>query len=241
MATTGSGAVPARQGQPQEGWTLLGLLPSWLAAVWLVSKAQWFWNHWPDLQFGWIVLLLCVYLFWEAWPQRPPTRCRWSYFPVSLVGLGLPVLLFVQVYQAAFGATPASVMGLAVGLLLLIAANLHFLFGWPGVRHFGMAFGFIMLAMPLPSFIYGPIVLRLHKQDRRVACGTAQCDPLLVTQLDGERQRHGSAQSVPRCGRLAVLVLTAMGVAFFAWLFSKMEMRLARRRGPPVNQGPAPA
>lgn len=219
---TGSGAVAARQRQPQEGWTLVALLPSWLSAVWLVSKAQWFWNHWPDLQFGWIVLLLCVYLFWEAWPQRPPTRCRWSYFTVSLVGLGLPVLLFVQVYQAAFGATPASVMGLAVGLLLLIAANLHFLFGWQGVRHFGMAFGFIMLAMPLPSFIYDPVVLGLKSK-----IAALNVELLNVIGIPAQRSgnliflTNGTVGVDEACSGLRSLQSTLMATVFIGYLTQK--------------------
>ncbi len=47
------------------------LAPAFLAMAWLVSRAQWFWSNNPDLQFGWVVLLLCAYLFWEAWEKRP--------------------------------------------------------------------------------------------------------------------------------------------------------------------------
>jgi exosortase len=228
MATTGPRAVPARQGQPREGWPLLGLLPSWLSAVWLVSEVQWFWNHSPDLQFGWIVLLLCVYLFWEAWPQRPPTRCRWSYCTVSLVGLGLPVLLFVQVYQAAFGATPASVMGLAGGLLLLIAANLHFLFGWPGVRHFGMAFGFIILALPLPSFIYDPVVLGLQSK-------IAALNVELLNVIGIPAQRSGNLICLPNgtvgvdeaCSGIRSLQSALMATVFIGYLsLRRFSLRL---------------
>lgn len=126
--------------------------------AWLISRAQWFWRHNPDLQFGWIVVLLCGYLFWEAWQTRPEVDWKprvWA-VPIGFAGLGL--LFVVQIYQAFLGANAASTVGLALGLMLIIAANLGVVFGWPGIRDFGMAFAFILIAMPMPSAVQGPVV-----------------------------------------------------------------------------------
>lgn len=137
---------------------LLLLAPAFLAMAWLISRAQWFWRHNPDLQFGWIVVLLCGYLFWEAWQTRPEADWKprvWA-VPIGLAGLGM--LFVVQIYQAFLGANAASTVGLALGLMLVIVANLGIMFGWPGIRDFGMAFVFILIAMPMPSAVQGPVV-----------------------------------------------------------------------------------
>lgn len=42
--------------------------------------------------------------------------------------------------------------------MLVIVANLGIVFGWPGIRDFGMAFVFILIAMPMPSAVQGPVV-----------------------------------------------------------------------------------
>ncbi|HPW80949.1 MAG TPA: exosortase/archaeosortase family protein [Verrucomicrobiota bacterium] len=137
---------------------LLLLAPAFLAMAWLISRAQWFWRHNPDLQFGWIVVLLCGYLFWEAWQTRPEVHWRLRAWAV-LIGLaGLGLLFVVQIYQAFLGANAASTVGLALGVMLVIVANLGVVFGWAGIRDFGMAFAFILIAMPMPSAVQGPVV-----------------------------------------------------------------------------------
>ncbi|HRZ94915.1 MAG TPA: exosortase/archaeosortase family protein [Candidatus Paceibacterota bacterium] len=143
-------------------WPLGMLLPAWLAMGWLVSQTQWFWNNRPDLQFGWVVLLLCLYLFWESWEKRPAFEFRpsWGMAIAGLAGAGLAFL--VQIYQAAFGINSATTMGLALAILLLVWANLTFVFGWRGAWHFAMPFGFILIALPLPGMIYNLIVGNLQ-------------------------------------------------------------------------------
>src|SRR5687767_6046987 len=100
---------------------LLALVPTWLAFAWLVSKAQWFWRHRPDLQFGWIVLLLSVFLIWDQWHKRPVTvfRARWPFFFFGLLGCGL--LFGAQIYHAAYGMMPALLMGLCAAVYAVAA------------------------------------------------------------------------------------------------------------------------
>ena len=49
------------------------------------------------LQFGWIVLLLCGYLFWEAWATRPQLRCHWDFVSFTATALGVGLLFLVQI------------------------------------------------------------------------------------------------------------------------------------------------
>src|SRR3954471_1424026 len=90
---------------------LIALMPAFLAFSWLVSKAQWYWNHRPDMQFGWIVLMLCAFVIWDQWSKRPAPAWRVNlfFFLCGLAGLG--ILFVMQLYQAAFGLMPAVMMG----------------------------------------------------------------------------------------------------------------------------------
>src|SRR5437763_613380 len=107
---------PRRHGQTANAWwpppiEFWALVPSFLAFAWLISKAQWFWNHQPDLQFGWVVVALCAFLFWEAWESRPAPEFGWNWFRCTALAFGCGLLFLVQVYQAAFGTQPASMAG----------------------------------------------------------------------------------------------------------------------------------
>lgn len=141
---------------------LLSLLPTWLVLAWMVSKARWFWNEVPELHFGWAVLLLSAYLFWEAWETKPAYELRWK---LSWLGLGIAgclVLFVTQIYQAAYGLTAASMSGLGGGMILVVMANLGYVFGDRGMRHFAFSFFFLLIALPIPSLIYSPIVSGLQ-------------------------------------------------------------------------------
>jgi exosortase len=72
------------------------------------------------------------------------------------------MLFITQLYQAAYGLTPASMSGLGIGFLLVVCSNLDFVWGWPGIRQFGFSFGFLLVALPIPSLISAPIVDRLQ-------------------------------------------------------------------------------
>lgn len=148
-------------GQDQRtAWHLVAVLlaPAWLVSCWVVWKAKWFWSNNPDLQFGYIVVLLCAFLIHEAWVHRPPVRTRWG--PVSLLAmvLGFAVLFLTQLYQTAYGLTPASMSGLGIGYVLVVLATLHFAFGWRGISRFSFGFLFLLIALPIPSVIYAPLV-----------------------------------------------------------------------------------
>ena len=147
-----------------EWMPLIALFPAWLALGWLVSKAKWFWQHNPELQFGWMVLLLCGYLIWEAWEVRPGTIWRWSPTGVVAALAGCGLLALTQIYQAAYGLTASSMSVLALGVMLVVASNISVVFGWRGVRHFAFSFAFIAFALPIPPAIYNPIVIGLQSK-----------------------------------------------------------------------------
>lgn len=141
------------------GWVLL---PSWVALAWLVSKAQWVWTNRPEMQFGWLVAILSAYLIWEKWSEAPPLKMGLRIGSWVGAALGLGLLAVVQVYQAAFGTNAASLCAHALGTLMIVAANLNYAFGWAGIRVFAFPFAFVLVAMPLPSAVQGPVTHALQ-------------------------------------------------------------------------------
>lgn len=177
---------------PEARLDLLALVPAFCAMVWLVAKARWFWTRNPELQFGWIVAMLCAYLFYEAWEVRPAACYRWSPGALVSAGIALGVLFLTQIYQNAYGLTPASISGLAAGTLLLALANLQVVFGKPGMRHFGFSFLFILVAMPIPSALYSPIVVGLQSF-------VSSINVEVLTLLGIPAQRQGSLIQLSTC------------------------------------------
>ncbi len=139
------------------GMVLLLLLPAWLAVAVLVSKLQWVWTHQPEMQFGWIVLMLSAYLFWENWPQRPPLTGRVGILDILAAALGIALLFVVQTYQAAFGTSAIVACGNACGTMLVAFASVRSVLGWPGWKRFGFPFLFLLVAVPLPSAVLNPV------------------------------------------------------------------------------------
>jgi exosortase len=162
--------------------------------LWLVLRARWFWTHNPELQFGWIVLLLWAYLFWEAWSsRRPPLRLQWTWRAVVMVWLALTALFFAQLHRAAFGVTTKGMSALGVGVMLFIAGNFTYLFGWNGVRHFAFVFAFFLFfALPLPDDIYYPIVRGLQTE-------VAEANVVLLNLIGVPAERLGNAIRLPAC------------------------------------------
>jgi exosortase len=162
----GTPAAGARISEPNpstlDRLALIALLPSGLAMLWLIWKARWFWSNDPELEFGGIVVFLCAFLFWEAWDKRPSPQFQWSSVSVLAALFGFALLLLTQLYQAALGVTPASMSGLGVGVLCVVAANLMFVFGFAGIREFGFAAAFVLLSLPMPSVLHAAVVGQLQ-------------------------------------------------------------------------------
>lgn len=204
------------------GPTLILLLPSLLAMAWLIARAQWFWTNNPELNFGWVVVLLCAYLFYEAWETRPPVdwKVRWWALPFCLGGLGL--LFLMQIYQAAMGTNAASTVGLALGVMLVAFSNLGFVFGWKGIRAFGMAYAFLLVAMPMPSAVHGPLVGGLQEL-------VATINTEVLNLLGIPAERVGSLIHLPAgtvgideaCSGIRSLQSTIMATIFIGYLTLK--------------------
>jgi exosortase len=142
--------------------SVLFLLPAWIMLAWWVSKLKWYWDNTPELQFGWVVLILSIYLIWDRWESKPKMHPRFRVSGWALFVLGTGLLFIVQIYQAALGTMSASILGLTLGMMLMIAANLNYVFGWKGISFFAFPFLFLIIAIPMPSIVYGTIIAKLQ-------------------------------------------------------------------------------
>lgn len=200
----------------------LQLLPSFIALAWLAAKASWFWNHQPDLSFGWIVVFLCAFLFWESWQVRPAATLKvgWISGLCGVVGIGL--LFTFQIYQAAFGLKPAALLGLAMAVMLVITANLHYVFGWKGIIKFLFPYAFILIALPMPSVVHGIVVNGLQHQ---VAFVTAEILAIIgiPADLTGSviHLSSGPVGVDEACSGIRSLQSTIMATLFIGFLMLK--------------------
>lgn len=210
---------PAKNARGDTGLILAAMTPAWLALAWLVSKAQWFWTNKPEMHFGWIVLMLSAFIVWDQWPKRPPARfeLRWPFFLFALPGLGM--LFLVQIYHAAYGMMNALLVALSLAVFLVAGASTHFVFGWPGVRFFAFPFLFLLVALPLPSFIYDPIVLGLQN---KVAAINVEVLNLLGVAAERAgsliRLPHGTVGVDEACSGIRSLQSTVMATLFIGYL-----------------------
>lgn len=193
-----------------------------VAAAWLISKAQWFWSNRPEMNFGWIVVLLCGFLFWEVWPTRPPAVFKSVRASVLLALPAAPLLFLFQIYHAAFGLMPASLAGLALAVLLIVFANFQWVFGWRGVRHFAFAILFFVVALPLPTAIYNPVVSTLQAL-------IVSIDVAILSLIGIPAQRMGNLIQLPAgmlgvdeaCSGIRSLQSTIMATLFIGYLSLK--------------------
>ena len=200
----------------------LQLLPSFIALAWLAAKASWFWNHQPDLSFGWIVIFLCAFLFWESWQVRPSATLKVGWPSVSCGVAGIGLLFTFQIYQAAFGLKPAALVGLALAVMLVVTANLHYVFGWKGIMKFLFPYAFILIALPMPSVVHGLVVNGLQHQ---VAFATVEILEVIGIPADlAGSVIHLSSGPVgvdEACSGIRSLQSTVMATLFIGFLMLK--------------------
>ena len=153
----------SQQDRQSVGSVILLWLPIGVALAWLLSKASWFWENNPDMQFGWVIPLLSGYLLFEGFEKSPTVVGKWTFVNVVPIAVGIGFLFLTQVYQAAYGLTATSMAGLGLGFVFVVMGHLQYIYGWPGIRTFGFGLAFVLIALPIPSVIYGQIISTLQR------------------------------------------------------------------------------
>jgi exosortase len=142
-------------------------------ALWylLIERLAQYWAVEPEYNFGWLVPILCGYLFWLRWRSRPApgapklglARCV---FLVTAFGL-LPTWLIVQ-------ANPdwrVVAWLLAVQTVTLSLCVIYWSGGRPWLDHFAFSICLILAAVPWPTFIESRVVQTLTHLSTLVTVG----------------------------------------------------------------------
>lgn len=203
---------------------LFNWLPSLIAFFFLADKARWFWTNSPYMQFGWMIPVLGGYLVWESWGENRAVQpiCQWNSASVGLFIFGSFAMFMTQLYQSAYGTTPASMGGLGLGFFFVACGNVTYLYGGNGVRKFGFPFFFLLLSVPLPPMIYGKIVGSLQ-----TLVATATVEILALTGVPARLE--GSLVHLPSgivgvneaCSGIRSLQSTLMATLFIGYLTLK--------------------
>ena len=138
-------------------------LPLALVIGWWLYDLQFQWRQLAEYNFGWLVLLLVIYLSWErrsALSSRDDTPASF-WIGAAFALLGTPFVLLAELYKQAIANSPAASFCLSLGCLCFVLSNVLYLHGWRTTRHFLFPLLFFLLAVPLPGIIWTPIVLGL--------------------------------------------------------------------------------
>src|SRR5438094_4951143 len=145
------------------GWliaiVLFGLL--WLELI-NQLKAEWWLN--PQYNYGLIVPLLALYLFWKRWRNRPaPAPPAATGFPIALILFGATLFLLIRFLAEA---NPdwrllSWLLGLAVVTISLSFLYLTCVRAWS--RHFAFPFLFFLVAVPWPVRIEQVVIQDLMR------------------------------------------------------------------------------
>jgi exosortase len=146
----------------------------------------------------------------------------WTSLLAGIGGLGM--LALTQIYQNAYGLTASSMSGLAVGAFLIVGANLLYVFGRPGLVCFGFSFAFFLIALPIPSVIYAPIVGALQSL-------VAWIDVNILNLIGIPASQVGSLIHIPAgtvgideaCSGIRSLQSTVMATLFIGYLTFKSQ------------------
>lgn len=152
--------VAVARRSPATWLTLAAIAGFWFATIRLLSPQ---WSLYVQYHYGWAVPLLCVYLLWRRWRDRPapsPARPRRGWLVAAACAwFILPTRLFAEanpIWRAASWAMALEVIGLTLALFYLAGGG-----AW--LRHFWFPVAFFLVAVPWPSGIENALIQSLTR------------------------------------------------------------------------------
>jgi len=187
--TTGSAPAPARL-----RWEdAIPLIPTLLVSAWWIRDLSFQWASLVEFRFGWMVVMLSAFLFWERWPTRPRDDTPPSMGLVLFLALaGVPLIASAELYKWGIARVATSSMLLSFGSTLFITANILAVRGWKTWRHFAFILIFFYVAIPIPKIIWDPIVQGLQS-----FVAAVNVELLNLSGIPAERQGH--VIQLPNC------------------------------------------
>jgi exosortase len=147
--------------------------PGLLILGWWLHDLQYQWGALADYQYGYMVAVLAAYLVWERMPGRPrEDEPAAAWVSAILVVAGAPLVVFAELYKQGVAHTPMASFVLSIGCVLFLSAYLLAGFGRRTWRHFFFPLVFMFVAVPLPGFLWSPVVNTLREGITTLDVGT---------------------------------------------------------------------
>jgi exosortase len=241
-AESNTGTLPDSQASPSptRAVRLSGGLGSLATVVlvllwgYAVYRLGTLWATSDDYAYGWFVPLLCLCLFWERWQHRPDREgVEAAAGPLilwALLGLALvPSCLFLEVipyWRFAGWSFALAIIGITFCALYLIGGR-----SW--VHHFAFPLLFFLIAVPWPSRIEGPLVIKLSHLNAALSTwvanwlGTPAIRQGVVIQTGVGMVGVDEACSGIRSFQAAVMVSLFLGELFRYGLFRRLFFLLS--------------
>jgi exosortase len=142
---------------------MLWLLPVAVVCAWWINDLRHQWASLVEYHFGWIVVMLVLYLVLKRWPTRPLLDEPASFGPNLLIAAAGSVCVAIgELYRIGIARTPSSSMSLSIGCALFVAAMVRAIHGQRTLRHFLFPLLFFFIAVPIPKILWNPVVLGLQ-------------------------------------------------------------------------------
>jgi exosortase len=111
----------------------------------------------------------------------------------------------------------------------VVAANLHYVFGWGGIRHFGFVVGFLFVALPMPSAIQNPLVGGLQSEVAAINVEVLNLIGIPAEQIGSLiRLPNGTVGVDEACSGIRSLQSTVMATLFIGHLtLRRISLRCA--------------
>ena len=208
--------------------TITKLIPAFLVYAWLVTKASWYWQNREDLQFGWVVLLLSLYLIYEKLEDTGKNLEEGSvgWISRSIGGIsivcGVAILFQFQIYTSSLGMKPAALVLLTFGVFLVIFGNLLFSFGFKGIKSYAFGFLFLAISLPMPSIVHGIVVNGLQNVVSAITVEFLNLIGTPAKQIGSLIELPGGTVGVDEaCSGIRSLQSTVMATLFIGYLSLK--------------------
>ena len=162
---------------------------------------------------GFLVPVISAYALWQMRSTLKPRFSRSSLWGFPLFGGGMGLILFARWYELAL--LPRGVIAMflsAIGVVAVLAGMAWIALGWPHVKRVAFPIGFLLLGVPIPSFLLNRITLPLQR-----LAATLSCQALHLVGVAVERQGNvlhfdtGTLGVAEACsGIRSLAVLTAL-------------------------------
>ena len=173
---------------PWLDWLLLGA-----AGTILLHPLTFIWDSNPNYSFGWLIPVVCAFLFYERWPFRPEPQPA-SHASRLAVPLGCGILLLAFL-RLAIETNPGWRPGLWVMMVFYIAGLLVWLklqggTGW--LHYFAFPVCFLFFCVPWPFQIEWPLTQTLMHFNTLLAAVSLQL-------LGFPAEAYGNIIQLPNC------------------------------------------